>query len=84
MVAKKFRTAYLLFCHLNKLLELIGYLRQTHHSQNPAVNYWLKITFPPVPPHTDDTKRTKRRASYLGYGPNRGILLQAGSIGGIN
>lgn len=36
------------------------------------------------PLHTDDTERTERRASYLGYGPNRGILLQAGSIGGIN
>lgn len=46
---------------------------------------WQKLRFPAaVPPHTDDTERTKRRASYLGYGPNRGILLQAGSIGGIN
>lgn len=48
-----------------------------------AVSWWLASFFF-LPPNTDDTERTERKASYLGYGPNRGILLQAGSIGGIN
>lgn len=40
---------------------------------------------PVVPTHsTQTTQREQRGESYLGYGPNRGILLQAGSIGGIN